>query len=162
MTPPPHAAAAAADFDSSTNTDKRHTCPKCGNTWPKKFGPVCFTCQCDVELAQRQQKLTAEVLEEFKRWDEANPPPPPKPPISATANRLCQAMQAPLPEAWLYHQDLTTLIASRDLQELQEVLIGIGPHKLPEPDAFFEDYELHLQEHNRGEAELKAMAEAAA
>ena len=154
-------AAAAADFDSdsSTNTDKRHTCPKCEKTWPKRFGAVCFTCQCDVERAKRQQELHAEMLEDVRLFDEAHPPPPPKPPVSTTARRMCQAAQTALPASWLYRQDLKTLLVGHDFKEVCETIGGINIHELPEPGAFFKDYSQHRERYLKVEAEIKSSLE---
>ena len=148
--------AAAAAPDSSTNpTDKRHVCPQCTHTWPKQFGAICFKCQCDVELDHRREEWVAEIIEADNCLVEAAPPV--KPPVSATAMRLLYAMGGTLPESWLNHQDLKTLIGNRDFREVSETIVGIGSHKLPAPQQFFEDYNRHLQEHKRGEAELKAL-----
>ena len=152
-------AAAAADFvsDSSTDTDTRHVCPKCENTWPKQYGPVCFTCKCNVERYQRREKLHTKILEDARLFDEAHPPAPPPPPVSKTALRLNNASGGRLPESWLYHQNLKTLIANRDFREVCGIVGGIEASKLPEPKAFFDAYDQHLEAHNQGEAELKAL-----
>ena len=66
-------------------------------------------------------------------------------------------MGGQLPESWLNHQDLKRLIGKRDFEEVRDVIVGIGSYDLPEPAPFFEAYDQHLQDHKRGEAELKAL-----
>ena len=153
--------AAAADFDSdsSTNTDTRHVCPKCENTWPKHYGAVCFKCQCNVERAKRQAQTAEEYLAEINAEEAASyseETTPVKRP-TATAVNLNSATGGRLPESWLYHQNLKTLIASRDFREVCGIVSGIEASKLPEPKAFFDAYDQHLEAHNQGEAELKAL-----
>ena len=152
--------AAAAAHSSTVQPPERHTCPKCEKTWPLKYGPVCFTCQCDVELAQRQQELTDEMMKDAKLWDAANPPPPPKPPISKTAKRMNE--QTKLPESWLYHQDLKRLLDGHDFREVCETIGAINNRELPEPEAFFDDYAQHRERYLQVEAEIKAGIEAIA
>ena len=153
----PAAAAAAASTNPKIHpADKRHVCPQCANTWPKQFGAICFKCQCDVELAHRREEWLAEIAEADNSLVEATPPP--KPPVSATAMRLLYAMGGSLPKSWVHHQGLKDLIGKRDLEEVCDVIVGIGPRKLPEPEPFFEAYNQHLQEHEQGEAELKALS----
>ena len=162
--PPPQRSDAetAAAAHSSMHTKihpaaKRHVCPECEHTWPKQFGSVCFKCQCNVERANQHEDI--DEPEQAVSCPEKTKPKVKLPPGNAT---LLIALGGRLPESWLQHQDLKTLIARRNFRELSDIVVGIGGFKLPPPEAFFADYDQHLQEHNRGEAELKAMAEAAA
>ena len=79
-------------------------------------------------------------------------------PASETAWRLLGAMGGQLPESWLNHQGLKRLIGKRDFEQVRAVIVGIGSNKLPAPAPFFEAYNQHLQDHERGEAELKALS----
>ena len=118
------AAAAASPIDSSSSTSKsktgRHTCPKCANTWPEKYGAICFKCQCDVEHAQLHEEELAKLEEESRLYEEAHR-------VSETAQEINRALHGKrtLPGSWLYHQDLLPLIADRDFTEVCEVVRGI-------------------------------------
>ena len=94
-------AAAASPIDSSSPTSKsetgRHTCPKCANTWPQHYGPVCFKCQCDVERARlRRGRDLAKQEEDSRLYEEAHR-------VSETAQTLDSALpgKSSLPESWL-------------------------------------------------------------
>ena len=97
-------------------------------------------------------------MEEAKRWDEAHPLAPPPPPISGTALKLNDYTGGRLPESWLHHKGLKHLIGKRDFREVCDIVGGIAASKLPDPKAFFDAYDQHLEEHNQGEAELNALA----
>ena len=45
--------------EAETTKSDRHTCPKCGNDWPVKFGTKCFTCQNSVQKSGRLQSQYA-------------------------------------------------------------------------------------------------------
>ena len=87
-------AAAAAPIDSSSPTSKsetgRHTCPKCANTWPQHYGPVCFKCQCDVERAQHDDEESAKQAEDMRHWAES-----PRPLRDGPGDRQCSTWEAP-------------------------------------------------------------------
>ena len=152
------AAAAADHIDSSSSNSKsktqRHTCPKCERTWPKQFGAVCFNCSCDVEHARIHQETLAKMEEDSRLYEEAHR-------VSETAQEINSAGHGSLPDSWYYHQDLKTLIGNRDLEEVIDIVWGIGMRRLPEPEKFFADYSHHLhkrkgahEEYKRAQAEL--------
>ena len=89
---------------------------------------------------------------------------PPAPHVSETAQEINSAGHGSLPDSWLYHQDLKTLIGNRDFKEVCDIVFGIGVRTLPEPEKFFADYSQHLQkrkrvqeEHKRRQAELPSI-----
>ena len=152
------AALAAAASNSSKNPEDqtaRNACPVCAHTWPKHFGDVCFECQHDMGRARRNEELLGESYEDKPLFEEAPPAPPapPPPPGSKTTRRLRASART---ESWLKHQGLDQLIGNRDLEEVCELMRGIGELKLPEPEDFFEDYDRHLQEHKQAEADYLA------
>ena len=164
-----HDTAAAPQSFINETADKRHVCPECEHTWPKQFGTTCYKCQCDLALARSRKERLAELDAEeaaerlaglnAEEAEEATPPDPTpdEPPISQTAWRLSGALGGQLPESWLNHQGLKRLIGKRDFEQVRAVIVGIGANKLPAPAPFFEAYNQHLQDHERGEAELKAL-----
>ena len=150
------AAANQVESDNGTDPGKRHVCPECQHTWPQQFGTTCFKCQCDLAKHRTQVARLAEAKETSNCFfaEETPAVKPPTPPVSETAWQLFSAMGNVLPEPWLYHQGLDQLIGNRNFQEVLDILVGLGGYQLPEPEAFFNDYSHHLQEHHRVEAEL--------
>ena len=153
----PDAAAAESLINGTAPADKRHVCPECENTWPKHFGAVCFKCQCNVEHAKRRAKRDeiSDKIDAFADLLEVEVKRP-----TATAVELRGRVGGHLPESWLHDHGLKHLVAERNFKQLCTIIIGIGPHQLPQPKTFFDAYEHHLQTHNQGEAELNAMAAA--
>ena len=147
-TTPAAAAANPIDSSSSKSKNQRHTCPKCERTWPEHYGPVCFKCQCDVEHAQLHKEALAKMEEDIRLYEEAHR-------VSETAQKINGAGHGSLPDSWLYHQDLKTLIGNRDFKEVCDSVFRIGVRRLPEPEKFFADYSQHLQEHQRAQEEYK-------
>ena len=71
------------------NPPTRQTCPTCGNTWPARFGPICYQCPQPTASQIRRQKQKKDDLESEKPWTpeelaafkaEQDPPARPDPP----------------------------------------------------------------------------------
>ena len=70
-------------------TAGRHTCPTCQNTWPARFGPICYQCPQPTASQIRRQKQKKDDLESERPWTpeelaafkaEQDPPARPDPP----------------------------------------------------------------------------------
>ena len=125
----PAAAANHSVTVNGTDPEKRRTCPQCANTWPERFGTVCFKCQCDLQEHSYLEEVTA---------------------------RLDKEMGRELPESWLHQQGLKQLIGARDFEQVCAVMLSIGPNRLPTPQSFFNNYSKHLQEAKQQDAQIKA------
>ena len=49
-------------------TAGRHTCPTCQNTWPARFGPICYQCPQPTASQIRRQKQKKDDLESERPW----------------------------------------------------------------------------------------------
>ena len=77
-------------------TAGRHTCPTCGNTWPARFGPICYQCPQPTASQIRRQKQKKDDLESERPWTpeelaafkaEQDPPARPDPPPMTAETR---------------------------------------------------------------------------
>ena len=70
--PPPLLPPQTGGLDEQNNpqpdTPDRHTCPTCQNTWPARFGPICYQCPQPTAAQLRRQKQKADNRESEKPW----------------------------------------------------------------------------------------------